>query len=744
MPVEGMHCASCANTVSKALCAVPGVDEADVNLAAEKVRIAFDPRQTDVAAFVKAVDAVGFSIASEKPADATGAPLPAPSDRARLREAQGRIFWAWLFTLPMMLIMVATWAFGWSWPTPVLNHLGMVVLAFPVLFVVGLPTFETAFRGLRGGTANMDLLIALGTLAAYTSGLASLVLPVANYAGVAAMIMAFHLTGRYLETKARGRASQAIQRLLKLGAKEARVLIDGDEVRVPIAKVRTGSLIVVRPGEKIAADGIVREGQSAVDESMATGEPIPVAKKLGDEVIGATINQRGRLLVEATRVGADSFLARVVRLVEEAQSTKVPIQQLADRVTAVFVPVLLAIAAATLTLWLVTPTTMRSLVDEAAAYLPWVSPELGPVSLAIYATIAVLVIACPCALGLATPTALMVGTGRAAEQGVLFRSGAALQALVGADTLVLDKTGTITRGCPEVIDVVPAPGADADHLLRQAAAVEQGSEHPLADAVLALARSRSIELPRAAGFESITGRGALAEVDGARVLLGSPEYLRQQGIEVQALIATIDALEAEAKTVVGVARAGIALGLLGITDPLKSDSAAAIAQLRSMGLEPVMLTGDNLRTGKAIAAQVGIDRVEANLLPAQKAQVIRELQAEGRQVAMVGDGINDAPALTQANVGVAIGTGTDIAIEAADVTLVRGDLSAVIAALQLARRTFRTIRQNLFWAFFYNLLAIPFAIAGLLHPVIAELCMASSSLTVVGNALRLRRSAGAA
>ena len=724
LPVKGMHCASCAANVSKTLCALPGVEEANVNLAAEKVRVAFDPARVRLHELAAAVADAGYSLIVDQPAAAPGVPAPAADaeDRARLREAQGRLFFAWLFTLPIMIIMAAGWVFGQPWPSPLLHRLSMLVLAFPVVFVVGGRTQAQALAALRRGSANMDVLIAMGTLAAYATGLLALFTPIASFAGISAMIMAFHLTGRYLETRARGRASEAIRRLLRLGARSARVLRDGREVQVPIEEVHVGDLMVVLPGEKIPTDGEVVEGDSAVDESMATGESIPVAKAPGDEVIGATVNQHGRIVVRATRVGADTFLAQVVRMVEECQATKVPVQELADRVTAVFVPAAAAIAALTFFVWLVAAEPLRSWLGAVAGWLPWVNPSMGAVSLAIFAAVAVLVIACPCALGLATPTALMVGTGRGAEAGILFRSGAALQTLVDADVVVFDKTGTLTLGRPEVVDVLPAPGVSEQELLRLAAAVERASEHPLARAVVAAARQRGVEPEPAQAARALTGRGARGLVDG---------QLRE----------SVAGIEQQARTAVLVACGDRAVGVLGIADPLKPEAREAIEGLRRLGLEPWMLTGDNERTAQAIASQAGIDKVAAQLLPQDKLEVIRRLQAAGHRVVMVGDGINDAPSLTQADVGIAIGTGTDIAIEAADVTLVRGDLRGLAQAVRLARATFRTIRQNLFWAFFYNLVAVPAAMAGLLHPVIAELAMAASSLTVVGNALRLRRGA---
>ncbi len=737
LPVRGMHCASCAGNVARVLQALPGVNDATVNLATERVRVEFDASDVELSTLAEAVSSAGFELVTE-PAIATSSAAEA-STPAALREAQGRVFFAWLFTLPIMLIMAGSWAFGSPWPDPLLHKLLMLVLALPVLFVVGIETLSSAMAAVRRRSPNMDVLIALGTMAAYATGLLALFTPIASFSGIAAMIMAFHLTGRYIETKARGRASDAIRRLIELGAKSARIEVDGQEREVGIEDVGVGDIMVVRPGERVPTDGVVVAGSSAIDESMATGEPLPVVKQPGDEVIGATLNQRGRLRVRATRIGGDTFLAQVIQLVEQCQSTRVPIQLLADRVTAVFVPASLLIASLTFIAWVVAPGPLGTVARAAAAVFPWVNPDLGVVSLAVFAAVAVLVIACPCALGLATPTALMVGTGRAAENGILFRSGAALQALVDADVIAFDKTGTLTAGSTQLTGMTVTPGYDENEVLRLAAAVEDASEHPLAAAVVDAARARGLDLPPADHFEAIVGRGVVARALDREIVVGSPIMMLERGIALGALETEATRVENAAETAIAVAIDGKLAGLLAISDPLKDDSAAAIAQLRQLGLEPLMLTGDNERTARAIAARVGITEVEAGLLPDTKLEWIRRRQEDGQKVVMVGDGINDAPALTQADVGVAIGTGTDIAIEAADVTVVHGDLDSVVRAVRIARRTFTIIRQNLFWAFFYNIVAVPIAVLGLLHPVIAEMAMALSSLTVVANALRLRQ-----
>jgi len=737
MAVRGMHCASCATNVSRALAELSGVADANVNLATEQVRVEFEGDVVPIETLVAAVEAVGFELIP--PADGQSAAQPAANERSSVREAQGRVFFAWLFTLPIMLIMAGSWAFGSPWPSPFLHQLLMLILASPVVFVVGSETLSGAAAAVARRVPNMDVLIALGTLAAYSTGVFALFSSLTSFAGIAAMIMAFHMTGRYLESRAKGRASEAIRKLIELGAKTARLVVDGVEQEVPIETVQAGDVMVVRPGEKIPTDGVVVEGNSSVDESMATGESVPSAKGPGDELIGATVNQQGRLLVRATRVGADTFLAQVVRLVEDCQTTKVPVQLLADRVTAIFVPAALAIAAVTFLAWMLAPEIMGTAANALADTLPWVANDLGRLSMAVFAAVAVLVIACPCALGLATPTALMVGTGRAAENGVLFRSGAALQTLVEADIVALDKTGTLTAGRPTVAAIHSVPGHDEIDVLRWAAAAETGSEHPLAAAIVGAAADRDLELPALVDMSAVTGRGIEATVGDTRVLVGSMRFLAERGCDTDTVRAAAEQAEDAAQTVVVVAADDVVIGLLAVSDPLAAGSVEAVAELRRLGLQPIMLTGDNERTARAIAAAAGIDEVEAGLLPDEKLAHIRRLQDAGHQVVMIGDGINDAPSLAQANVGIAIGTGTDIAIEAADVTLVRGELGAAVKAVRLARATLASIRQNLFWAFFYNVVTIPLAMLGLLHPVIAEMAMALSSLTVVGNALRLRR-----
>ena len=736
--IGGMTCASCAASIEKALNGLDGVNEAVVNLATEKATITFDSVVTGYADFERAVSNIGYKVLSPAEEDSTKAKEVALEEQ-KMEDALKRMYIAWAFTAPIILWMLPEMLLGIAWPSRMGFDLGMVLLAVPVLFWVGRDTYRSGIASMIHGAANMDALITLGTGASFITGIGTFILPMANYAGVSAMIMAIHLTGRYVETSAKGRASQAIRKLLELGAKTARVLVEGKEVEVPIEKVAIDDIMVVRPGEKVPTDGMVVEGESAVDESMATGESMPVTKRTGDEVIGATVNQEGLLKVRATKVGKDTFLSQVIRMVEECQGTKVPIQEFADRVTGVFVPIVIVIAIATFVIWLAVPGLFDPVLARAQGVLPWVNPGLDPTTLAIVATVSVLVIACPCALGLATPTALMVGSGIGAENGVLIRQGAAIQTLKDVHTIVFDKTGTITKGAPEVTDVVTTADYGEDEVLRLAGSVERGSEHPLGRAIVQGAEDRNLDLADPKDFKALRGKGVTASLDGRRVLVGSRRLMRENGIDPAPLEDEVARLEGEAKTAMLLAAGNELAGIVAVADTLKEDSMQAIGELESLGLETAMITGDNQRTANAIARKVGISRVLAEVLPEGKVEEIKRLQDEVGLVAMVGDGINDAPALTQANVGIAIGTGTDIAIEASDVTLVRGDLSSVVTAVKLSRATFSKIRQNLFWAFFYNVVMIPLAIAGLMHPVLAEIAMATSSITVVTNANLLRR-----
>jgi len=596
------------------------------------------------------------------------------------------------------------------------------ILAFIVVYVLGWKAHVSAFRAVRRLYANMDVLISLGATAAFVFGIAAFFIEVPVFFEIAAFIMAFQLLGRYLEEKAKGKTSEALRELLELGAKTARILVNEREKEVPMEELKVGDIMVVRPGEKIPTDGKVIEGQSSVDESMATGESLPVEKTTGDEVIGSTVNQEGALRVEAIKVGKDTFFAQVVKLVEEAQRSRIPIQEFADKVTSYFVPAVLFIALLTVVVWLI----------------------LGNWFVAIVAAITVLIIACPCALGLATPTALTVGIGKGAKQGILIRRGEAIELMGKTKIIVLDKTGTLTKGKPAVTDVIVFDQTEKGELLRLSASVEKNSEHPLAQAIVKKAQEQEIEISDAKNFKAVFGKGVTAEIEGRKILAGRRILMEENNIDISSAKYALSKLEGEGKTAMLVSDDKKVLGIIAVADTLKEETKQAIGELHKMNYKLMMLTGDNRKTAEAVAKQVGIDDVLAEVLPDEKVDVIKRLQEGGRvKVAMTGDGINDAPALTQADVGIAIGSGSDIAIEAGEITLVRGELGALVESIKLSRATFKTIRQNLFWAFFYNVVAIPVAafgiLATMLGPIIAAGAMAFSSLSVVSNSLRLRK-----
>jgi len=688
---------------------------------------------------IQTIDSIGYKIELEsvKHDDVD-------KDELMINEARRKMIIVWLITIPTMLWMLPGMFLGYEhgWPLPQYHNIGMVILATLALLIPGRETITSGFKAIFNKVPNMDSLIALGTTAAFSTGIMHYFVNLPNFAGVSTMIMAFHLTGRYIKIKARGRASQAIKKLLELGAKSAIVLKDGKEVEVPIEQVEIGDVMVVKPGSSIPTDGEIVYGKSAVDESMVTGESMPVTKGVSDEVIGATVNQEGLIHVKATKIGKDTFLSQVIKMVEDAQGTKVPIQEFADKVTSVFVPIVIGLAIITFSLWVAFPSQMSAAFSPLIAFLetvfPWTfTSELSRVAQAIYAMVAVLVIACPCALGLATPTALMVGSGMGAQAGILFRDGAAIQQLQKVSTIVFDKTGTITKGKPEVTNIISS-GISEDELLILAASAEQGSEHPLASAIINKVKLNNLSLKNLDSFETFTGKGILGIVENKPVLVGNLNLMRENNIDIDDT-EEFEKLESEAKTVIAIAIEGQYAGMIAIADAIKDDSQKAIKELNEMGIKTVMLTGDNRRTAQAIADMAGIKEVVAEVLPDGKVKKIKELQNLSGLVAMVGDGINDAPALTQADIGMAIGTGTDIAIEASDVTLVQGNLQSVVSAIKLSKATFRKIKQNLFWAFIYNFVAVPLAISGTLHPAIAEIAMATSSVTVVTNANLLKR-----
>jgi len=730
--VEGMDCAACARNIEKSVRKVAGVRDAYVNFPAKKLYVTATEDIPD-REILKAVSSAGEYLA--RPAESAGME---DTGMEEMREAGKRAIYSWIFALPVGILMISHMLAHAPGRLELLFDLLYIIAAVPVLFIFGARTYRSALKSARRLSFNMDFLIFMGTIVAFITGLLKFFLPVENYAAIASMIMAFHLTGRYVEAKARGRAGIAIKKLLTLEAKEAVILIDGSERTVPTGEVRVGDTMLVRPGEKIPTDGVVVRGASAVDESMVSGESMPVDKHEGDRVLGATVNQDGVLYVKALRVGKETFLSGIIRLVEEAQGSRVPIQQFADSVTGIFVPSLLIVAVMTFILWVVFPGPMSE-IKSAFFFFPWIGDGGNSTTLALFASIAVLVIACPCALGLATPTVLMVSSGIGAEKGIFIRRGEAIQTMRDISVIAFDKTGTITKGKPELTDAIPlGAGIDRKELLKIAVSLESVSGHPVATAIVEAGKKENAEPYEIAGFEILRGKGIQASISGERFMVGNGKLMIEGNIDMKTAEVATAEMEGQGKTVMYVAAGRKLAGILAVADTLKPESREVIERLNKLGFRTVMLTGDNGKTAAAIAGQSGIAEVLADVLPDDKMAKIRELQKRGR-VAFVGDGINDAPALKQADVGIAIGTGTDIAIEAGDIVLARGNLDGVISAIMLSRGTFKKIRQNLFWAFFYNIVAIPLAVMGVLHPVIAEMAMATSSVSVVSNAILLRR-----
>jgi len=721
LKISGMHCAGCVGSVEGALRKVDGVEEAIVNLTLEKATIS---GSVDSANLLSAVEKTGYGaelLESEVLLD-----LQVKIDE-KVETAFSQMKVAWGFTIPTMIWMGIHMISGKSWLSMEGMEFGIFILSAIVCFVPGRVTLMSAWKSAIYLSPNMDVLIALGSLAALSTGIIKSYIEIHSFAGVAGMIMSFHLTGRYIETKARGRSSEAIQKLMSLGAKQATVLnMENNEVQINVRSLIVGQIVIVRAGEIVPTDGIIKEGCATIDESIVTGESVPVTKNIGDDVIGGTICANSTIKVEVTKIGSETFLAKVIQMVEHAQTTKVPIQVFADRIVAIFVPVILGLAISTFFVWNFFPTQMKQLAQIFSEFFPWVNLDLSPTGMAIYAAIAVLVIACPCALGLATPTALMVGTGLGAENGILIRDGAAIQKLNEVNLILFDKTGTLTNGKPIVKKVHQISNIIENDLIRMAASLEKESTHPLANAIVKLAEENELGLDPVSEIEVMSGKGISGKYGSATLKVGSASFINYTTELAMAGTPVFLSLNDEC------------IAIFEIEDAVRSDSVDTISSLKSAGYKCVLVTGDKKEIADTLSIQLNIDHVHAEVLPDEKTNIVNSYQSEGFVVAMVGDGINDAPAIAQADVGIAMGSGTDIAIETGEIILAKSDLSAVLRATELANATFNTIKQNLFWAFIYNIVAIPLAFAGLLHPVIAEVAMALSSISVVGNSNRLK------
>ncbi|MCR6853192.1 heavy metal translocating P-type ATPase [Paenibacillus jamilae] len=723
--VSGMTCAACANRVEKRLNKLDGVNKATVNFALESATVDFNPDEVNVNEMKSTITKLGYKL-EVKPDD-----QDASTDH-RLQEIERqkkKFIISFILSFPLLWAMVSHFSFT-SFiylPDMLMNPWVQLALATPVQFIIGGQFYVGAYKALRNKSANMDVLVALGTSAAYFYSVYLSIQSIGSskhttdlYFETSAVLITLIILGKLFEAKAKGRSSEAIKKLMGLQAKTATVVRDGTEIKILIEEVVAGDIVYVKPGEKIPVDGEIVEGKSAIDESMLTGESIPVDKSIGDVVIGSTINKNGFLKVKATKVGRDTALAQIIKVVEEAQGSKAPIQRVADQISGIFVPVVVVIAIITFAVWMI-----------------FVTP--GDFGGALEKMIAVLVIACPCALGLATPTSIMAGSGRSAEYGILFKGGEHLEATHRLDTVILDKTGTVTNGKPVLTDVIVADGFNENELLRLVGAAERNSEHPLAEAIVEGIKEKKIDIPSSETFEAIPGFGIESVVEGKHLLIGTRRLMKKFNIDIEEVSKSMEALEREGKTAMLIAIDKEYAGIVAVADTVKDTSKAAIARLKKMGLDVVMITGDNTQTAQAIAKQVGIDHVIAEVLPEGKAEEVKKLQTNGKKVAMVGDGINDAPALATANIGMAIGTGTDVAMEAADITLIRGDLNSIADAIFMSKMTIRNIKQNLFWALAYNALGIPIAALGFLAPWVAGAAMAFSSVSVVLNALRLQR-----
>lgn len=721
--ITGMTCAACSTRIEKGLNKIEGVAIANVNLALEKATIEFNPSEVTVADIIAKVEKLGYG-AHQKQEDTE----QVDHREKAIKDQKRKFIISAILSLPLLWTMVGHFTFTSFLYVPdfLMNPWIQLILATPVQFIIGKQFYVGAYKALRNGSANMDVLVVMGTSAAYFYSVYQAVVTAGTHHGphlyfeTSAVLITLIILGKLFEAKAKGRSSEAIKKLMGLQAKTAIVVRDGVEKEVPLEEVVIGDTILVKPGEKIPVDGEVLEGITAVDESMLTGESLPVDKNTGDVLYGSTINKNGFIKMKATKVGRDTTLAQIIKVVEDAQGSKAPIQRMADQISGIFVPIVIGIAILTFLVWII-----------------WVQP--GEFTPALEVLIAVLVIACPCALGLATPTSIMAGSGRAAELGILFKGGEHLEQTQSIDTVVVDKTGTVTHGKPVLTDVVLASGQEEEKLLSLIGAAEKQSEHPLAQAIVEGIQDKSIELGKVQFFEAIPGYGVQATVSGQAVVIGTRKLMQQYGIEIQSVLPTMEKLESDGKTAMLAAINGQYAGIVAVADTIKDTSREAVDRLQQMGIKVIMMTGDNERTAQAIGKEVGVDAVIAEVLPEGKAEEVKKLQQQGKKVAMVGDGINDAPALATANIGMAIGTGTDVAMEAADVTLIRGDLNSIADAIIMSRKTMRNIKQNLFWAFGYNTLGIPIAAIGLLAPWVAGAAMAFSSVSVVLNALRLQR-----
>ncbi|WP_144510828.1 heavy metal translocating P-type ATPase [Bacillus sp. FJAT-22090] len=721
--ITGMTCAACATRIEKGLNKMDGIANANVNLALEKATIEFNPSAIAIADIIAKVEKLGYG-AHQKQED-----IKQVDHREKaIKDQQRKFIISAILSLPLLWTMVGHFSFTSFLYVPdfLMNPWVQLVLATPVQFFIGKQFYVGAYKALRNGSANMDVLVVMGTSAAYFYSVYQAIITMGShhdahlYFETSAVLITLILLGKLFEAKAKGRSSEAIKKLMGLQAKTALVVREGIERELPLEEVVIGDTIIVKPGEKIPVDGKVLEGTTAVDESMLTGESLPVDKQTGDVLYGSTINKNGFIKMTATKVGRDTALAQIIKVVEDAQGTKAPIQRLADQISGIFVPIVVGIAILTFLVWFL-----------------WIQP--GDFTKALEVLITILVIACPCALGLATPTSIMAGSGRAAEFGILFKGGEHLEQTQGIDTVVVDKTGTVTHGKPVLTDVVLTSDQDEEKFLSLIGAAEKQSEHPLAEAIVQGITDRGIELGNVQFFEAIPGYGIQATVSGQSVVFGTRKLMAQYGIEITDVLPTMETLESDGKTVMLAAINGQYVGMVAVADTIKDTSREAVRRLQEMGITVIMMTGDNQRTAQTIGKQVGVDTVIAEVLPEGKAEEVKKLQAQGKKVAMVGDGINDAPALATATIGMAIGTGTDVAMEAADVTLIRGDLNSIADAILMSRKTMRNIKQNLFWAFAYNTMGIPIAAMGLLAPWLAGAAMAFSSVSVVLNALRLQR-----